>query len=1309
MKIFTHSVKGGKQHVWTTVLLPLIILVMSLGSFQSIGQTQLAAWSFPTTTAAPNTPTSFAAEFGTQSGTAMMYANGTNGSSSFSQINASNTELNMFGGSTVNDPKGTPSTTGALAIVNQSANGKSIVIKFSMTGYQNPIVTFAIQRTGTGFTDQAWDYSIDGVNFTNATTVNSIASSFALKTVDLSSFNSIDNAANVYLRITFTGATAAAGNNRIDNIQIKATAASFTPVVTASTFNGTVGESANFQISATGTPTAYAIASGALPNGLNLNTSTGAITGTPTEAGSFTISVNATNGSGTGASANIDVEIARGSQTISFGALANKMVGDADFNLTATASSGLAVTYSSSDEDVATISGNTVHIVGPGTTTITASQLGDANYLAADDVTQDLLVTSEALEDQTITFNALSPVTYGDASFALNATASSGLTVSYESSNTDVATVSGNTVTIVGVGTTSITASQEGNGSYNPAEPVSRDLTVNIKELTVSGALVDTKSYDGNTDANISNASLTGVVSGDDVSITGTAGSFADANAATGISVTANLTIGGADASKYYLTQPTGLTGDITKANQTITFNGPLDDQMIGAPDFNLTATASSGLDVTYTSTNPSVATVTAEGLVHVVAIGSTYFVASQSGNSNYNAATDVQLEQVVTPLAPVSIWENPIETSNPNTYNPYTIGDVVASGITVSGISRGPGINGTNASARYNANGWNVASLDPDKYFEWTITPDNGNAINFNGFEFSSQVSGSSNQVSGFAVRTSLDNFTSNIATPNATGSNVSLLGSQYQGITTAITFRVYGWGTTNSTGTYSINDFVFTGNVVTAPPQAPIVSVDVTDRSVCGGFDGAIVANVSGGTPPYTYSWTGLAGSGAGTPFTAGNVSSITGINYGFYNLTVTDAMDQVVAINNIHVKWAHLPVITHNGQASASCANTATLIIYAAAGVAPYTFSVDGVNYQESNSFSDLAPGPMTIYVKDASGCVGTKDYTILAAAPIVVSPYAYPASSCNADGVVKVYRTGGIPPYTYSIDGENYQSSNQFSGLEGNTEYTLYVKDSKGCVGSQTINVPQGAGLSVTARKSNTSACINDGTIQVNVSGGTYPYTYSLDDLNYQSGASFTDLPAGNYVVYVKDAKGCTGTTNITINTEYITLSALVTNASACEASDGSIKIIRLIGGQSPFTYSIDGDNYQASNLFTGLPAGYYTVFMKDSKTCVGQLIDVLVGPESCARVAVNSRKAVSGEVSVKAFPNPSNREFTLTLNGFDRNQKVAVIVTDVLGRRVAQYESVATPQLKIGSQLQTGTYHVQLIQGTTRKSITIVKD
>ncbi|MEI7902905.1 MAG: hypothetical protein WCK89_21885, partial [bacterium] len=162
-------------------------------------------------------------------------------------------------------------------------------------------------------------------------------------------------------------------------------------------------------------------------------------------------------------------------QTITFAPLSAKTYGDAPFGLTATASSGLTVSYESSDTNVATVVSNLVTILNAGGTTLTASQAGDANYSAADPVPQTLTVNKAG---QTITFGALAPKTYGDAPFSLTATASSGLAVSYASSDTNVATVAGSTVTLRKGGSTVITATQAGDANRFAAVPVPQTLTV---------------------------------------------------------------------------------------------------------------------------------------------------------------------------------------------------------------------------------------------------------------------------------------------------------------------------------------------------------------------------------------------------------------------------------------------------------------------------------------------------------------------------------------------------------------------------------------------------------------------------------------------------------------------------------------------------------------------------------------------------------------------------------------------------------------------------------------------------------------
>ena len=139
---------------------------------------------------------------------------------------------------------------------------------------------------------------------------------------------------------------------------------------------------------------------------------------------------------------------------------------------------------------MATVAGNTVTIVGVGTTTITASQAGDANYNAAANVGQALTVNKT---NQTITFAALADKTFGDAAFAISATATSGLAVSFNSTS-DKITIAAGQVTLVKAGRTTITASQTGNTNYNAATSVDRSFCIKPAKPTITLSNTNTES-----------------------------------------------------------------------------------------------------------------------------------------------------------------------------------------------------------------------------------------------------------------------------------------------------------------------------------------------------------------------------------------------------------------------------------------------------------------------------------------------------------------------------------------------------------------------------------------------------------------------------------------------------------------------------------------------------------------------------------------------------------------------------------------------------------------------------------------------
>ena len=176
-------------------------------------------------------------------------------------------------------------------------------------------------------------------------------------------------------------------------------------------------------------------------------------------------------------------------QTITFNALAGKTFGDADFNVSATASSGLTVTFTASGN--CTVSTNTVHLTGAGSCTITAHQAGSAIWYPAADVAQSFAI---ARASQTISFTSTnpSPVTVGGPSYTPTAAASSGLTVDLTLDGTSSGcTLAAGVVSFGSTGTCVINANQAGNTDYNAAPQVQQSITINAPSVSAGCTAVN--------------------------------------------------------------------------------------------------------------------------------------------------------------------------------------------------------------------------------------------------------------------------------------------------------------------------------------------------------------------------------------------------------------------------------------------------------------------------------------------------------------------------------------------------------------------------------------------------------------------------------------------------------------------------------------------------------------------------------------------------------------------------------------------------------------------------------------------------
>jgi len=315
-----------------------------------------------------------------------------------------------------------------------------------------------------------------------------------------------------------------------------------------------------------------------------------------------------------------------------------KKIGDASFNIIPPTSNNYgAFTYTSSNTSVATIVGSKINVVGVGTSTITAVQEETFSYLSGTNTaTFQVIQSTEGTETVLSDFSVPTKI-IGDASFDIVApTTNSDGAFIYTSSNIAVATIVGSTVTIVGVGTSTISAIQLMTSNYATAT-ITAPLVVNQITTVLSNFSVPTKTFgdvsfgiiapttNGNgTFSYASSDTTVFTISGNRITIVGGGSSTITATQAsttnyTSATITAPITVN----------QATTVVSNFSIGQKTIT------DMSFTIPSIT---TNSTGL-FTYTSSDPTVATI-AGNVATIVGIGSATITADQASNANFLAAT---------------------------------------------------------------------------------------------------------------------------------------------------------------------------------------------------------------------------------------------------------------------------------------------------------------------------------------------------------------------------------------------------------------------------------------------------------------------------------------------------------------------------------------------------------------------------------------------------------------------------------------------------------------------------------------------
>ncbi|MFA6956787.1 MAG: hypothetical protein WC538_13040 [Thermoanaerobaculia bacterium] len=324
---------------------------------------------------------------------------------------------------------------------------------------------------------------------------------------------------------------------------------------------------------------------------------------------------------------------------------------------------------------------------------------------------------------------------------------------------------------------------------------------------------------------------------------------------------------------------------------------------------------------------------------------------------------------------------------------------------------------------------------------------------------------------------------------------------------------------------GTYTVtvtdaNSCTATQTFAVTEPSA-ITSIQSQTNVSCNGTStGSATVTPSGGTAPYTYSWSPSGGSAA----TASSLAA------GSYTVTVTDSTG-CASTATFNITQPPAIVVSAASQTNVSCnggTNGAASVNAATggSGVLTYDWAPGSPAGDGTTSVTGLTAGNWTCNVTDASGCIASQTFTITAPPSLAASAASQTNVSCNnaADGSATVAASGGTGAYTYAWAPSGGTGATASALAAGS--YTVTVTDAAGCSTTQAFSITQPAKLSVVTHfvdPTGPGAC--DGSVAAFVSGGTAPYTFDWSP-GGASTAATGSLCEGSYLVLVTDAKGCT---------------------------------------------------------------------------------------------------------------------------------------------------------------------------------------
>ncbi|WP_179019670.1 T9SS type B sorting domain-containing protein [Winogradskyella forsetii] len=289
--------------------------------------------------------------------------------------------------------------------------------------------------------------------------------------------------------------------------------------------------------------------------------------------------------------------------------------------------------------------------------------------------------------------------------------------------------------------------------------------------------------------------------------------------------------------------------------------------------------------------------------------------------------------------------------------------------------------------------------------------------------------------------------------------------------------------------------------------------------------------------------------------------------------------------------------------------------------------YTFTISqgattvntvGPIVDNNYTFQNLNPGSYTATIESENGCIFTEDITIVEPDLLTATVALTSPLNCT-DGELTVYPVGGTPPYYYFVNGAtDFQSVPQIVVTSAGV-YNILVTDSNNCSTDVSISVDaiSQPDFNVSTTDIECADSDNSGALTINVTNANgNSLAYSIDGgATFVNSNVFTSLSVGNYDVVVQYTSGTdvceTSPQTIAINSATAIIGTADLTAPFTCISDGTITVTGVTGGNAPYEYSIDGVNFQTSNIFDDLTQGTYTIIVKDASGCSSAMNQITV--------------------------------------------------------------------------------------------------